>query len=184
MSQVQAESRLQSRRRRQALHVTRHPKFPARRRPLNDERPATPVKTVPAPSWPAGVVARPAAPKRQYVAPATLLRPTQTPAPAVQRPPLPSQTSAPSTPVETKPEVTQVAEAALAADLALPVEELDLTTRPYNGLKRDGIDTVGQLVGRTAESLLDIRYFGQKSVDEVKAKLAGMGLALKGETAP
>jgi DNA-directed RNA polymerase subunit alpha len=68
---------------------------------------------------------------------------------------------------------------ALAEDLALPIEELDLTVRSYNCLKREGIATVGELVGRSEADLLDIRNFGAKSIDEVKAKLATMGLALK-----
>ncbi|GAB4069336.1 DNA-directed RNA polymerase subunit alpha [Angustibacter speluncae] len=70
-------------------------------------------------------------------------------------------------------------DAALAADLALPIEELDLTVRSYNCLKREGIHTVGELVARSEADLLDIRNFGAKSIDEVKAKLVGMGLALK-----
>jgi DNA-directed RNA polymerase subunit alpha len=71
------------------------------------------------------------------------------------------------------------ADAAMAADLALPIEELDLTVRSYNCLKREGIHTVGELVGRSEADLLDIRNFGAKSIDEVKVKLAGLGLALK-----
>jgi DNA-directed RNA polymerase subunit alpha len=71
------------------------------------------------------------------------------------------------------------ADAALAADLALPIEEMDLTVRSYNCLKREGIHSIGELVGRSEADLLDIRNFGQKSIDEVKGKLAGMGLALK-----
>jgi DNA-directed RNA polymerase alpha subunit len=70
-------------------------------------------------------------------------------------------------------------DAALAADLALPIEDLDLTVRSYNCLKREGIHTVGELVSRSEADLLDIRNFGAKSIDEVKAKLVGMGLALK-----
>ena len=62
---------------------------------------------------------------------------------------------------------------------ALPIEEMDLTVRSYNCLKREGIHTVGELVSRTEADLLDIRNFGQKSIDEVKIKLAGMGLSLK-----
>ena len=70
-------------------------------------------------------------------------------------------------------------DAAMAADLALPIEDLELTVRSYNCLKREGIHTVGELVGRSEADLLDIRNFGAKSIDEVKAKLHGMGLALK-----
>ncbi|MBC7594207.1 MAG: DNA-directed RNA polymerase subunit alpha [Kineosporiaceae bacterium] len=67
----------------------------------------------------------------------------------------------------------------LAADLALPVEDLAFTVRSYNCLKREGIHTVGELITRSEQDLLDIRNFGSKSIDEVKAKLAEMGLALK-----
>ncbi len=70
-------------------------------------------------------------------------------------------------------------DAALAADLALPIEELDLTVRSYNCLKREGIHTVGELVSRSEADLLDIRNFGAKSIDEVTAKLINMGLSLK-----
>jgi len=71
----------------------------------------------------------------------------------------------------------------LAADLALPVEELNLTVRSYNCLKREGIHTVGELISRSEQDLLDIRNFGAKSIDEVKAKLVEMGLSLK-DSAP
>ena len=74
-------------------------------------------------------------------------------------------------------------DAQLAADLALPIEELDLTVRSYNCLKREGIHSVGELVSRSEADLMDIRNFGQKSIDEVKGKLAGMGLNMK-DSAP
>jgi len=67
----------------------------------------------------------------------------------------------------------------LAQDLAMPVEELNLTVRSYNCLKREGIHTVGELVTRSEQDLMDIRNFGAKSIDEVKAKLVEMGLSLK-----
>jgi DNA-directed RNA polymerase subunit alpha len=70
-------------------------------------------------------------------------------------------------------------DAALAADLALPIEDLNLTVRSYNCLKREGIHTVGELVGRSEQDLLDIRNFGAKSIEEVKQKLIDMGLSLK-----
>jgi DNA-directed RNA polymerase subunit alpha len=72
-----------------------------------------------------------------------------------------------------------IQDAALAADLALPIEDLDLTVRSYNCLKREGIHTVGELLSRSEADLLDIRNFGSKSIDEVKAKLHSMGLQLK-----
>ncbi len=67
----------------------------------------------------------------------------------------------------------------LAADLALPIEDLNFTVRSYNCLKREGVHTVGELITRSEQDLLDIRNFGSKSIDEVKAKLAEMGLGLK-----
>ena len=70
-------------------------------------------------------------------------------------------------------------DAALAADLALPIEDLDLTVRSYNCLKREGIHTVGELVSRSEADLLDIRNFGSKSIHEVADKLRDMGLELK-----
>ena len=71
----------------------------------------------------------------------------------------------------------------LAADLALPVEELKLTMRSYNCLKREGIHTVSELVSRSEQDLLDIRNFGSKSIEEVKQRLHEMGLSLK-DSAP
>ncbi|ACZ22848.1 DNA-directed RNA polymerase subunit alpha [Sanguibacter keddieii DSM 10542] len=70
-------------------------------------------------------------------------------------------------------------DAALAADLALPIEDLQLTIRSYNCLKREGIHAVGELVARSEADLLDIRNFGAKSINEVKDKLAELGLSLK-----
>jgi DNA-directed RNA polymerase subunit alpha len=70
-------------------------------------------------------------------------------------------------------------DAALAADMALPIEDLDLTVRSYNCLKREGIHTVGELLARSEADLMDIRNFGSKSIDEVKVKLHSMGMQLK-----
>jgi DNA-directed RNA polymerase subunit alpha len=67
----------------------------------------------------------------------------------------------------------------LAEDLALPIEDLHLTVRSYNCLKREGIHTVSELVSRSEQDLMDIRNFGQKSIDEVTVKLAELGLSLK-----
>lgn len=62
--------------------------------------------------------------------------------------------------------------------LATPIEDMDLTVRSYNCLKREGVTTVGELIQKSEEDLLEIRNFGQKSIDEVKAKLEEMGLGL------
>lgn len=70
-----------------------------------------------------------------------------------------------------------------AENLSTPVEDLSLSVRSYNCLKREGIHTVGELVSRSEQDLLDIRNFGSKSIDEVKEKLAEVGLALK-DSAP
>ena len=71
------------------------------------------------------------------------------------------------------------ADAFVAEQLSTPIESLDLTVRSYNCLKREGIHTVGELIGRSEADLLDIRNFGSKSIDDVKAKLVTLGLALK-----
>ncbi|MBM3668561.1 MAG: DNA-directed RNA polymerase subunit alpha [Actinobacteria bacterium] len=70
-------------------------------------------------------------------------------------------------------------DAYVAEQLSTPIEQLDMTVRSYNCLKREGIHTVGELITRSEADLLDIRNFGSKSIDEVKVKLAGLGLALK-----
>ena len=61
-------------------------------------------------------------------------------------------------------------------DLDLPIEELDLSERPRNCLKRARVDTIGQLVQKTEDDLLAITNFGQKSLDEVLQKLDERGL--------
>ena len=63
-------------------------------------------------------------------------------------------------------------------DLDLPIEALDLSERPRNCLRRAQIKTVGELVERTSDDLLNITNFGQKSLDEVIAKLDELGLSL------
>ncbi|NQV07854.1 DNA-directed RNA polymerase subunit alpha [bacterium] len=63
-------------------------------------------------------------------------------------------------------------------DLDLPIEALDLSERPRNCLRRAQIQTVGELVVKTEEDLLNITNFGQKSLEEVVAKLDELGLSL------
>lgn len=65
------------------------------------------------------------------------------------------------------------------AAYSMPIEDLNFSVRSYNCLKREEIHTVGELAARTESDLLDIRNFGQKSINEVKVKLAGLGLGLK-----
>jgi DNA-directed RNA polymerase subunit alpha len=67
------------------------------------------------------------------------------------------------------------------SDYAITVEDLNLSVRSYNCLKREGINTVGDLVQKSESELMDIRNFGQKSIDEVKAKLEELGLGLREE---
>jgi DNA-directed RNA polymerase subunit alpha len=64
-------------------------------------------------------------------------------------------------------------------DLDLPIEDLDLSERPRNCLKRAQVNTVGELVQKTEDDLLAITNFGQKSLDEVLQKLDERGLALR-----
>jgi DNA-directed RNA polymerase subunit alpha len=64
-------------------------------------------------------------------------------------------------------------------DLDLPIEDLDLSERPRNCLKRAQINTVGELIEKTVDDLLAITNFGQKSLDEVIQKLDERGLSLR-----
>jgi DNA-directed RNA polymerase subunit alpha len=67
-------------------------------------------------------------------------------------------------------------------DLDLAIEELDLSERPRNCLKRAQVNTVGELVNKTEEDLLAITNFGQKSLDEVLQKLDERGLSLRSKS--
>ena len=59
------------------------------------------------------------------------------------------------------------------------IEELDLSVRSYNCLKRAGINTVEDLANKTEDDMMKVRNLGKKSLDEVKAKLEELGLGLK-----
>ena len=65
------------------------------------------------------------------------------------------------------------------AELDKQIEDLDLSVRSYNCLKRASIHSVRQLVEFSENDLLNIRNFGVKSIEEVKDKLESMGLSLK-----
>lgn len=78
-------------------------------------------------------------------------------------------------------ELGEVIDATVSSpDLDLPIEDLDLSERPNNCLKRAQVNTVGELLTKTEDDLLNITNFGQKSLDEVKAKLDERGLTLRG----
>jgi DNA-directed RNA polymerase subunit alpha len=69
---------------------------------------------------------------------------------------------------------------ATSPDLELAIEDLDLSERPRNCLKRAQINTVGELLTKSEDDLLAITNFGQKSLDEILEKLDGRGLSLRG----
>ena len=61
------------------------------------------------------------------------------------------------------------------------IEELDLSVRSYNCLKRAGINTVLDLTEKTEPEMMKVRNLGRKSLEEVKVKLAELGLGLKND---
>ena len=66
-----------------------------------------------------------------------------------------------------------------ATHLETPIEQLDLSVRSYNCLKRAGIHVVRELIEKSEAEMLKVRNLGQKSLDEVKKKLEELGLALR-----
>ena len=63
--------------------------------------------------------------------------------------------------------------------LEMTIEELDLSVRAYNCLKRAGINSVAELVQRNQEDMMKVRNLGRKSLEEVEQKLAALGLGLR-----
>ena len=63
--------------------------------------------------------------------------------------------------------------------LEMTIEELELSVRSFNCLKRASINTVEELTGRTEEDMMKVRNLGKKSLEEVKNKLEELGLDLK-----
>ncbi len=63
--------------------------------------------------------------------------------------------------------------------LEMTIEELDLSVRSYNCLKRAGINTVQELTQKTEEDMMKVRNLGKKSLEEVQSKLAELGLSLR-----
>ena len=64
----------------------------------------------------------------------------------------------------------------------MPIEELDLSVRSYNCLKRAAISTVAELTQKTEEEMMKVRNLGKKSLKEVKEKLAENGLSFREST--
>lgn len=67
------------------------------------------------------------------------------------------------------------------AKLSMTIDELDLSVRSFNCLKRANINTVADLIGKTGEDMMKVRNMGKKSLDEVQKKLEMMGLSLASE---
>ena len=61
--------------------------------------------------------------------------------------------------------------------LEMNIDELELSVRSYNCLKRAGINTVGELCNRTSEDMMKVRNLGRKSLEEVIAKLKELNLS-------
>ena len=79
-----------------------------------------------------------------------------------------------STVVEKSPTTTDT-------KLSMTIDELDLSVRSFNCLKRANINTVADLIGKTGEDMMKVRNMGKKSLDEVQKKLEMMGLSLASE---
>ncbi len=69
------------------------------------------------------------------------------------------------------------------AKLSMTIDELDLSVRSFNCLKRANINTVADLISKTGEDMMKVRNMGKKSLDEVQKKLEMMGLSLASEDA-
>ena len=85
-----------------------------------------------------------------------------------------SEVSTGSTVVEKSPDRTDT-------KLSMTIDELDLSVRSFNCLKRANINTVADLISKTGEDMMKVRNMGKKSLDEVQKKLEMMGLSLASE---
>ncbi len=83
--------------------------------------------------------------------------------------------------VGTGPTVVEKASDRPDAKLFMTIDELDLSVRSFNCLKRANINTVADLIGKTGEDMMKVRNMGKKSLDEVQKKLEMMGLSLASE---
>ena len=85
--------------------------------------------------------------------------------------------------VSTGSTVVEKAENRPDAKLSMTIDELDLSVRSFNCLKRANINTVADLISKTGEDMMKVRNMGKKSLDEVQKKLEMMGLSLASEDA-
>lgn len=81
--------------------------------------------------------------------------------------------------VQTEEEPVETEKDDMQKILEMPIEELDLSVRSYNCLKRAGINTIYELTQKTAEDMMKVRNLGKKSLQEVESKLAAFNLSLK-----
>jgi DNA-directed RNA polymerase subunit alpha len=80
---------------------------------------------------------------------------------------------------ESQDEIQQKEEDEKDKILEMPIEELDLSVRSYNCLKRAGINTVEELIRKTEEDMMKVRNLGKKSLEEVKQKLDSLSLSFR-----
>ena len=80
-----------------------------------------------------------------------------------------------------KSTVVEKAETQRDKVLELTIEELDLSVRSFNCLKRANINTVEDLISKTEDEMMKVRNLGRKSLEEVIGKLEAMGLSLADE---
>ncbi|MDO8568411.1 MAG: DNA-directed RNA polymerase subunit alpha C-terminal domain-containing protein, partial [Dehalococcoidales bacterium] len=77
------------------------------------------------------------------------------------------------------PEEQEESQLSIPAELSImPVEQLSLSVRTLNSLRRGGITTVGEIVAKGEKGLMNLRNFGQKSKQEVEERLISLGLSL------
>ena len=74
--------------------------------------------------------------------------------------------------------MTEKEENSQEAVLEMTIEELDLSVRSFNCLKRAGINTVKDLISKSEEEMMKVRNLGKKSLDEVRNKLTSLGFSL------
>jgi DNA-directed RNA polymerase subunit alpha len=83
--------------------------------------------------------------------------------------------------IGSKATVVEKSEATQDKVLEMTIEELDLSVRSFNCLKRAGINTVEDLISKSEEDMMKVRNLGRKSLEEVVFKLDSLGFSLRKE---